>query len=122
MQGFEVVKQLLSKSHQPLTFVLGVRDVAKTQAAYSGFQFNRSVHTVTILPLDLSNLATVVTFAQQALSALASTNLNYLLLNAAISESAGTSTSGPNGSKWSKTYLVNHLCNYSRFPPCHHVN
>jgi NAD(P)-dependent dehydrogenase (short-subunit alcohol dehydrogenase family) len=69
------------------------------------------LHTLTFLPLDLSNLPTVTTFADQALSALASTNLDYLFLNAAISEPSGPpGTTGPNGSKWSKTYIVNHLC------------
>ncbi|KAK0622430.1 hypothetical protein B0T14DRAFT_426089 [Immersiella caudata] len=111
--GFEVIKQLLSQSAQPYNFILGVRNVEKTQAAFNSLNFDRAFHTLTLLPLDLSNLPTVVTFAAQTLSTLASANLSYLFLNAAISEPAGPAepprTTNPNDSRWSKTYIVNHL-------------
>ena len=68
---------------------------------------------VTILPLELSDLASVVAFAQLVSSTLGSVNIDYLFLNAAISDPAGPpGTVGPHGSKWSKTYIVNHLCQF----------
>jgi hypothetical protein len=104
-------RQLLSQSTQPCHLVLGVREVATTQAAYHGLEFDQSLHKCTFLPLDLSNLRAVAGFAEQALSTLGSTSFDYLFLCAAISEPAGsTGTTGPNGSKWSKTFMVNHLC------------
>lgn len=112
MKGFQVAKQLLSQT-QPYDLILGVRDVAKAQADYDKLDFDRSLHSVSFLPLDLSDLPTAVTFAERVLSILGSTSLDYLFLCAAISEPSGVKgTTGPNGSKWSKTFIVNHLCTY----------
>lgn len=61
-----------------------------------------------MLPLDLSQLKAVKTFAEQTLEKLGQTKLDYLLLNAAISN--GAEKPGPNGSKWCESLIVNHLC------------
>jgi NAD(P)-dependent dehydrogenase (short-subunit alcohol dehydrogenase family) len=116
-QGFEVIEQLLLQSNQPYNFILGVRNVSKTQDAYDALDFDRSVHALTILPLDLADLNTVVSFAKQTLSTTASVQIDYLFLNAGISNPSGPpGTLGPQGSKWSETYVVNHLCEPSHFP------
>ncbi|KAK5659951.1 hypothetical protein OQA88_13416 [Cercophora sp. LCS_1] len=105
--GFEVIKQRLDQAAQPYNFILGVRNLAKTEAAYSTLTFDHSLHKLTFVRLDLSSLATVRTFADQALAALGQTPLDHLLLNAATSNPA--TAPGPHGSKWSETYIVNHL-------------
>ncbi|KAK6996870.1 NAD(P)-binding protein [Favolaschia claudopus] len=113
--GFEVIKHLLAQP-QPYKFILGVRDVPTTQAAYNRVQYDKSQHTLTLLPLELSDLRTVKTFAGQVLKKLGegegggnapSEGIDYLMLNAARSHAA--EGLGPNGSKWCETYVVNHL-------------
>ncbi|KAK3347135.1 hypothetical protein B0T25DRAFT_294906 [Lasiosphaeria hispida] len=104
--GFEVIKQLLSQT-QPYKLILGVRDVPGTQAAYNSLNFDSAKHNLTILPLELSSLKSTKTFAEQTLANLGQTTLDYLLLNAATSTAA--SNPNPHGSKWSESYIVNHL-------------
>ncbi|KAI0181899.1 NAD(P)-binding protein [Hypoxylon sp. FL1284] len=96
--GFELVKQLLART-QPHKFILGARDIKTTQAAFDNLKYDSSTHSLTIFPLELSNLRNVKTFSQQALSTVGQGNIDYLLLNAAISMSA--EKPGPHGSKWS---------------------
>ena len=67
------------------------------------------------LPVELADLRTVKEFAQLALNKLGNAKLDYLFLNAAVSKAAEGMQGmerGPNGSKWSEAYLVNHLCEY----------
>ncbi|KAJ7653752.1 hypothetical protein B0H17DRAFT_1267890 [Mycena rosella] len=104
--GFEVVKQLLQQT-QPYNFILGVRDATLSKAAYDALQYDAGTHSVTILPLELSDLRGVRSFAQQALEKLGEEKLDYLMLNAAISK--GVAPVGPHGSKWCEAYIVNHL-------------
>ncbi|KAJ7028977.1 hypothetical protein C8F04DRAFT_1117606 [Mycena alexandri] len=105
--GFEAIKQLLNQQ-QRYKFILGARDVAKTQAAYNSLQFDANSHTVDVLPLELSDLKGVKNFAHQVLESLGSVQkLDYLLLNAARSHPA--TAPGPNGSIWSETHIVNHV-------------
>ena len=68
---------------------------------------------MTLLPLDLSDLKGVGTFAQQTLAKLGQDKLDFLFLNAAMSK--GATDPGPNGSKWSDSYIVNHLCEQMTF-------
>ncbi|KAK4224197.1 WW domain-containing oxidoreductase [Podospora fimiseda] len=105
--GFELVKQLLIQQSQSYKFILGARDVSRTEAAYNSLNFNSATHSLTILPLELSDLKTTKSFAQQTLQTLGNDKLDYLLLNAGISD--GTETPGRNGSKWCESYIVNHL-------------
>ncbi|KAK0708533.1 short-chain dehydrogenase/reductase [Lasiosphaeris hirsuta] len=105
--GFEVIKQLLNQT-QPYQLILGARDVAATQAAYSKLDFDGAKHNLTVLPLELSSLRSTKTFAQQALAKLGPTTVDYLLLNAATSTTA-SHPPNPHGSKWSEPYIVNHL-------------
>ena len=67
-----------------------------------------------MLPLELSDLRGVKTFAQQALEKLGQDKVDYLLLNAAITDSA--EKPGPHGSQWCEAYVVNHLCEYTTVP------
>ncbi|GAB1316106.1 hypothetical protein MFIFM68171_06316 [Madurella fahalii] len=108
--GFELVKQLLGQASQPYRFIVGARDVGRTQAAYDALQFDAARHSLTVLPLELSDLRSARDFAQQALQRLgrdADSELDYLLLNAAITN--GAELPGPRGSKWCESYVVNHL-------------
>ncbi|KAF8157497.1 hypothetical protein K438DRAFT_1732277 [Mycena galopus ATCC 62051] len=105
--GFEAIKQLLAQN-QPYKFILGARDVATTQAAYSKVEFDKSQHSVAVLPLELSDLKAVKTFSQQVLERLGQAEkIDYLMLNAARSH--GAEQAGPHGSKWCESYIVNHL-------------
>jgi hypothetical protein len=68
------------------------------------------MHNVAILPLELSNLRDVRSFAQQASKKIGQDNLDYLMLNAAAAKTA--TGPGPHGSKWCEAYIVNHLCKF----------
>ncbi|KAJ6456432.1 hypothetical protein C8R45DRAFT_578292 [Mycena sanguinolenta] len=104
--GFEVIKQLLVQK-QPYKFILGARDVATTQAAFSKVEFDKSQHSLVVLPLELSDLKSVKSFSQQALERMGQEKLDYLMLNAAMNK--GAERQGPHGSKWCESYIVNHL-------------
>ncbi|KAI0131221.1 NAD(P)-binding protein [Daldinia grandis] len=104
--GFELVKQLLEQT-QPYKFILGARDTKTAQAAFDGLKYDNNKHSLTILPLELSNLKTVKTFSQQALDKVGQDKIDYLMLNAAINKNS--KQPGPHGSKWSEPYIVNHL-------------
>ncbi|KAI1506273.1 hypothetical protein F5X99DRAFT_366155 [Biscogniauxia marginata] len=106
--GFEVVKQLLAQT-QPYNFILGARNTKTTQAAYDGLKFDDTRHNVTILPVELNNMKTVKTFAQQTLEKLGQDKIDYLLLNAGTGIWKTPTPQGPHGSKWCEQYLVNHL-------------
>ncbi|KAK7744695.1 hypothetical protein SLS62_010114 [Diatrype stigma] len=106
--GFEALKQLLAQAQtQPYKLILGVRDPQRTKAAYDELKYDTTKHDLTFLPLELSNLQNVKTFAQQTLQALGETKIDYLFLNAGMFKRA--QGPGPHGSKWSETYVVNHL-------------
>ncbi|KAJ7671948.1 hypothetical protein B0H17DRAFT_1208873 [Mycena rosella] len=111
--GFEAIKQLLQQT-QPYKFILGVRDTTQTQAAYDALRYDAGTHSVALLPLELSDLRAVRTFAQQALDKLGDSKIDILMLNAAMSKGA-TDPAGPHGSKWCEPYVVNHLATLS--PP-----
>ncbi|KAI3394328.1 hypothetical protein diail_2880 [Diaporthe ilicicola] len=104
--GFELVKQLLAKP-EPYRFILGARDTERTKKAYDELKFDGSTHSLTVLPLELSSLKAVKTFAQETLEKLGRDKLDYLLLNAGMAK--GASGPGPHGSKWCEPYVVNHL-------------
>ncbi|KAK5654043.1 hypothetical protein OQA88_7721 [Cercophora sp. LCS_1] len=107
--GFEAIKQLLATT-QPYTLLLGARDVPRTQKAYNNLSFDTAKHNLSVLPLELSSLKNTRSFAQQVLAKLGRTKIDVLLLNAAISD--GSEKSGPNGSKWCESYVVNHLAQH----------
>lgn len=106
-QGFEAMKQLLAQS-SAYKIVVGARNTKTTQAAYDDLEIDTNKHAVTVLPLDLSDLKGVRTFAQKSLEVIGDKKLDFLLLNAGISTPA--EASGPNGSKWCESQVVNHLC------------
>lgn len=99
---------------QPYKFIIGARDTAQTQASYDELKYDNDKHSVAILPLQLSDLRGVKSFAQQALDKLGENKLDYLFLNAAIGNGAPVSEPGPHGSKWCESYIVNHLCKIFR--------
>lgn len=101
------MKQLLAKP-EPYRFILGARDTERTKKAYDDLKFDSTTHSLTVLPLELSNLKTVKSFAQQTLEKLGRDRLDYFLLNAGMAK--GASGPGPHGSKWCEAYVVNHLC------------
>ncbi|KAL2126658.1 hypothetical protein VTI74DRAFT_443 [Chaetomium olivicolor] len=115
--GFELVRQLLTGS-QPLyryRLILGARDVPRTQAAYDALGFDGTKHSLTILPLELSDLRTTRAFAREALQRIGASagqgeqgRLDYLLLNAGITNGVGEGP-GPRGSRWCEALVVNHL-------------
>jgi NAD(P)-dependent dehydrogenase (short-subunit alcohol dehydrogenase family) len=107
-QGFEVVKQLLGQT-QPYKIILGARDTKTAQAAFDELKYDNSTHSLAILPVELSNLKTVKSFAQQTLDNLGQGPIDYLVLNAAMARKADDRP-GPHGSQWSDSYVVNHLC------------
>lgn len=90
--------------------ILGVRDVPRTQKFYDKLGFDTAKHTLTLLPLDLSDLKGTQTFVRLALERLNQDKIDYLLLNAAISD--GSEKPGPHGSKWSEPFIVNHLAQH----------
>lgn len=102
-----MVKQLLAKP-EPYQFILGARDTETTKKAYDELRFDTATHSLTVLPLELSNLNKVKSFAQQALEKLGQSQLDYLFLNAGMVKAAAAP--GPNGSRWCEPYVVNHLC------------
>ncbi|KAJ5771171.1 uncharacterized protein N7511_003222 [Penicillium nucicola] len=108
--GFEAIKQLLEQKEQSYNFILGARDTAGTQAAYDALNFNTAKHSVAILPLNLSDLRSVQSFAKQALSQLRQTKLDALFLVAGMLNSADGP--GPHGSQWCESYVVNHLAQH----------
>ncbi|KAJ8126787.1 hypothetical protein O1611_g6851 [Lasiodiplodia mahajangana] len=106
--GFEAIKQLLSES-RPYNFILGARDTKTATDAYNELKYDTSKHKLTIVPLELNNMKSVKTFAQQSLEKLGASPIDYLMLNAATAMTKKVAESGPHGSKWTETYLVNHL-------------
>ncbi|KAK9776038.1 hypothetical protein SCAR479_07258 [Seiridium cardinale] len=104
--GFEAIRQLLQQP-QSYKFILGVRDVKTTQAAYDDLRVDDGKCTVSLLPLDLADLRNVKSFAQQTLEKLGHDKLDVLFLNAAMGKAANEP--GPHGSKWCETQMVNHL-------------
>ncbi|KAI1427557.1 hypothetical protein F5Y12DRAFT_737191 [Xylaria sp. FL1777] len=106
--GFEAIKQLLVQS-QPYNFILGARDLKTTTDAYNALKYENNSHTITIFPLELNNMRSVKTFAQQTLEKLGSSPVDYLMLNAATGMIKTVAETGPHGSRWIEPYLVNHL-------------
>ncbi|KAI0394967.1 hypothetical protein F5Y17DRAFT_227484 [Xylariaceae sp. FL0594] len=106
--GFEAIKQLLSTA-QPYKFILGARDVSTATNAYDAVKYDTGKHTVAILPLELSNMRSVKTFAHKTLEELGQSPIDYLILNAATAQLKQKAKTGPHGSRWIEAYLVNHL-------------
>ncbi|KAL2210967.1 NAD(P)-binding protein [Sarocladium strictum] len=103
--GLEAVKQLLQQS-QPYRVILGARNIQATEKAYGDISYDKSANQVSILPLELSNLKDVKKFAKETLDKLGKDKIDYLMVNAAISN--GSDKPGPNGSKWCEALIVNH--------------
>ncbi|KHO02126.1 NAD(P)-binding domain protein [Metarhizium album ARSEF 1941] len=103
--GLEVLKQLLEQA-VPYSVILGARDVEAARDAVSRLQYDRAANAVTALPVELADLRTVKTFAQQALDRVGSGKIDYLLLNAGMLKPAEKGSHG----KWCEAAVVNHFC------------
>jgi NAD(P)-dependent dehydrogenase (short-subunit alcohol dehydrogenase family) len=84
--------------------------VPRTQAAFQTIGFDAAKHSLRVLPLELSDLRSTKAFARLTLEKLGGGGVDYLLLNAAVSD--GSETAGSHGSKWSKALVVNHLAQH----------
>ncbi|TWU75865.1 hypothetical protein ED733_005507 [Metarhizium rileyi] len=103
--GLEVLKQLLEHA-TPYKVILGARDVKTTNDAIAQLQYDKTANTVAVLPVELANLKTVQTFAQQVLDKIGGGgNIDYLLLNAGMLKAA---EKGPHR-KWCDAAVVNHF-------------
>jgi NAD(P)-dependent dehydrogenase (short-subunit alcohol dehydrogenase family) len=60
------------------------------------------------LQLDLADMKQVKSFAKEALDKVGSDKIDYLLLNAGITNAVEEKNRF--GSKWAEQYIVNHLC------------
>jgi NADP-dependent 3-hydroxy acid dehydrogenase YdfG len=100
-----VLKQLLEHA-TPYKVILGARDIKTTSDAIARLQFDRAANAVTVLPVELSDLKTVKTFAHQVLDKIGGDKIDYLMLNAGMS---GKAVKGSHG-KWCDVALVNHFC------------
>ncbi|KAJ5907977.1 short-chain dehydrogenases/reductase [Penicillium taxi] len=107
--GFEVIKQLLQQP-QPYNFILGSRNVEKTETDFKNLGYDSSKHSVHVLPLDLLDLRSVQLFSQKALTQLGKNRVDYLFLAAGVLDNA--KGPGPHGSKWCAGYMVNHLAQH----------
>ncbi|CAI4212370.1 unnamed protein product [Parascedosporium putredinis] len=106
--GFEAIKHLVTQTKQPYKVLLGARNAEAAKSAYDAVDFDKTKHSISVLPLELSDLKSVKTFAAQALEALGGESLDYLLLNAALGP--GGESSKPTGSKWREIQVVNAIC------------
>jgi hypothetical protein len=84
-----------------------VRNPEKSKRELDELKYDTAKHALSLHQVDLSSLKEVRSFAKDAVKALGSDKLDYLLLNAAISKS--NKGPGPHGSRWSESYVVSHL-------------
>lgn len=82
--------------------------MSRTQTAFDKVHYDAATHNLSVLPLDLANLRSVKSFAQQSLEKLSKDKLDILLLNAGMNKAA--KGPGLHGSNWCEAYVVNHLC------------
>jgi len=99
----------LAQTTQSYRFILGCRDTQLTGTALEGISYEKAKHNVKLLPLDLSNLKTVKSFASDALTELGNDKLDCLFLNAALITHSNKGEAGPHNSKWGASCLVNHF-------------
>ncbi|EFY91157.1 hypothetical protein MAC_02828 [Metarhizium acridum CQMa 102] len=102
--GLEVLKQLLEQA-TPYRVILGARDIKATSDAVARMQYDKTANAVTVLPVELADLKTVKTFAQQALDSVGGGKIDYLLLNAGMFKPADKASHG----KWCEAAVVNHF-------------
>lgn len=119
MQGFEAIKQLFGQA-KPYKVILGARNTQRAQQDYDALKYDRASSSVTVLPCELNNLKDVKMFAQQTLEKLGQSKIDYLFVNAAITNDA--KEKGPHGSKWCESLIVNHLCTSSKLLMLHFMH
>ncbi|KAJ3493655.1 hypothetical protein NLG97_g4600 [Lecanicillium saksenae] len=105
--GLEALKQLL-QAPQPYRVVLGARNTSGMEQSLREMEFE-SANKVEVLPLDLADLKGTKTFAEAALAKLGDTKIDYLFLNAAITNPA---VANPRGYRWCESAVVNHVSQF----------
>ncbi|OAG04758.1 uncharacterized protein CC84DRAFT_1218184 [Paraphaeosphaeria sporulosa] len=79
---------LLLEQSQSYRFMLGARNFKREEKHFSNLSYDLQKHSLTFLPLQLSDLRTVKTFAKQTLEKLGSSDIDLLFLNAGINKPA----------------------------------
>lgn len=110
IKGFEAMRQLIAQAPVNTSFRLwlGSRDVTRTERAYSDLLIRGNTrHTATCLPIELSDLSSVKTFADTIRMKLPPTErIDVCLLCAAVSKAPSAANSN-NRHGWSEAYIVN---------------
>ncbi len=104
-QGLEALKQLL-QAPQTYRVVTGARNTSGLEQSLKDISFE-SANKVDVLPLDLADLKGTKTFAEDALRKIGDAKIDYLFLNAAITNPA---VANPRGYRWCESAVVNHVC------------
>ncbi|EGX95933.1 Short-chain dehydrogenase/reductase SDR [Cordyceps militaris CM01] len=105
--GFEALKQLL-QAPQPYRIVLGARNVSGMEQSLRDVP-SASPNMVEVLPLDLADLQGTKQFAEAALRAVGDAKIDYLFLNAGITDPAAAN---PRGYRWCEQAVVNHVAQF----------
>ncbi|TQV92908.1 Short-chain dehydrogenase/reductase SDR [Cordyceps javanica] len=105
--GFEALKQLLA-APQPYRVVLGARNTSGMDESLRDTAFE-STNKVEVLPLDLADLKGTRTFAEAALQKIGDAKIDYLFLNAAVTDPA---VANPRGYRWCESAVVNHVAQF----------
>ncbi|QUC22867.1 uncharacterized protein UV8b_07108 [Ustilaginoidea virens] len=109
--GFEVLRQLLDRS-TPYNIIFGARDREAAIDAVSKLQYDDAANAVTVLPLELSDMKTVRSFAQQVMEKIGPGKIDYLVLNAAIFKGTVEEDEDSYGSRWCEAAVVNHFSHH----------
>jgi NAD(P)-dependent dehydrogenase (short-subunit alcohol dehydrogenase family) len=104
--GLELIRQIIAQP-TPWSITLAARSPSSVTAALSSAPKTDPATHVSIVPIDLRDLATVRTFAASTLSDLGDAKLDYLLLNAGAI--GGERPSSEIKNKYSDGMTVNHI-------------
>ncbi|KAJ4155543.1 hypothetical protein LMH87_000782 [Akanthomyces muscarius] len=105
--GLEALKQLL-QAPQTYRVVTGARNTSGLEQSLKDISFE-SANKVDVLPLDLADLKGTKTFAEDALRKIGDAKIDYLFLNAAITNPA---VANPRGYRWCESAVVNHVSQF----------
>jgi len=114
-QGVEAIHQLLTRP-QAYRIIIGARDVPRARETYTKREYDSQANNLNILQLDLADMKQVKTFARETLETVGKGNIDYLLLNAGITNPVEDKNRF--GSKWCEQYIVNHLCLSPNYLSC----
>lgn len=89
--------------------MLGARNTSAMDRSLHDAAFE-STNKVDVLPLDLADLKSTRRFAEAALAKVGEARIDYLFLNAAITDPA---VANPRGYRWCESAVVNHVGTFS---------